>query len=125
MPKFKDFFYRWGPSILLMAVIFAFSSTPERDLPNFGFVDYIVKKGGHVVGYALLSLTYWHGLRWDKNRVWWAWLFAVMYAATDEFHQAFVPGRHPSPLDVILFDGTGAALALWLGQRLLIRAGKI
>lgn len=125
MLKFKDFFYRWGPSILLMAVIFAFSSTPERDLPNFGFVDYIVKKGGHVLGYALLSLTYWHGLRWDKNRVWWAWLFAVMYAATDEFHQAFVPGRHPSPLDVILFDGTGAALALWLEQRLLIRAGKI
>ena len=101
-----------------MGVIFALSSTPETGLPYFGVADFVVKKGGHMLGYGLLSLAYWHGLGRDQQRVWWAWLFAVLYAMTDEFHQSFVPGRHPSPLDVMLFDGTGAALALWIGQHI-------
>ena len=70
-----------------------------------------------MLGYALLSLSYWHGLNWDKKRGWWAWIFAVIYAVTDEFHQSFVPGRHPSAFDVILFDATGAAIALWIKER--------
>ena len=122
MAKIKEFIYRWVPSILIMAVIFKFSSTPGNKLPNFGSIDAWVKKGGHMLGYALLSLTYWHGLKWDKKVVWWAWIFAVLYAVTDEFHQSFVPGRHPSPYDVILFDATGAAIALWIKQRFFLTA---
>jgi VanZ family protein len=43
------------------------------------------------------------------------------YAATDEFHQSFTAGRHPSPVDVGI-DSVGAllfllALALWLRGR--------
>ena len=117
MANIKNFFYRWGPSILVMAVIFKFSSTQGNKLPNFGSIDSWVKKGGHMLGYALLSLSYWHGLNWDKKRGWWAWIFAVIYAVTDEFHQSFVPGRHPSAFDVILFDATGAAIALWIKER--------
>ncbi|MBI1854398.1 MAG: VanZ family protein, partial [Chloroflexi bacterium] len=40
-------------------------------------------------------------------------------ALTDEFHQSFVAGRHPSMVDVFLFDGGGAMLALWIGRRRL------
>jgi VanZ family protein len=41
---------------------------------------------------------------------------------TDEFHQSFVPGRHPSWVDVLGFDGGGALIALslglgWLGRK--------
>ena len=75
-------------------------------------------------GYGLLSLACWHGLKWDKKGMWWAWGFALLYAITDEFHQSFVPGRHPSPYDVILFDGTGALIALWLKQRFLPQVTK-
>ena len=117
MAKITKFLYRWGPAILVMAVIFKFSSTQGNKLPNFGLIDSWVKKGGHMLGYALLSLSYWHGLNWDKKRGWWAWIFAVIYAVTDEFHQSFVPGRHPSAFDVILFDATGAAIALWIKER--------
>jgi VanZ family protein len=117
MSNLKGFLYRWGLAIILMAVIFIFSSTPGSDLPNFGSVDNIVKKGGHMIGYGLLSSAYWHGLKWDKKRVWWALVFAVLYACTDEFHQSFVSGRHPSPFDVILFDAPGAAIALWIRTR--------
>jgi len=45
-------------------------------------------------------------------------LIAATYAASDEFHQSFTVGRHPSPVDVTI-DSSGAlialaALALWL-----------
>jgi VanZ family protein len=114
MKYIGNFLYNWGVSILLMAIIFIISGTPARNLPNFGSFDYWVKKGGHMVGYGLLSLTFWHGLKWDNQRIWWAWLLAVVYGISDEFHQTYVPGRHPSPLDVVLFDATGAAITLWI-----------
>jgi VanZ family protein len=77
-------------------------------------VDYWIKKGSHMLGYGLLALTYWHGLGRDRKHWWLAWLLAILYAITDEFHQSFVAGRHRSSLDVILFDSTGSLIALWL-----------
>jgi VanZ family protein len=112
---------RWLPAILLMAVIFAFSSTPSDNLPDYGLLDFLVKKGGHMTGYALLALAYWFALGWDKKRWWLPILLAVLYSATDEFHQTFVPGRHPSPVDVFLYDLSGASigivLAAWFRSR--------
>ncbi|MNL79991.1 VanZ like family protein [compost metagenome] len=49
-----------------------------------------------------------------------AWAAATAYAATDEWHQAFVPGRGPALTDVGI-DSLGAATALlaaWLRRRL-------
>ena len=124
MQIIKSFFERWGWSVLMMGVIFAFSSIPGKDLPNFGSVDYWLKKGGHMLGYGLLALTYWRGLGRDKKWLWLAWLLAVLYAITDEFHQSFVAGRHPSPIDVFLFDGGGSAIALWISTR-FVKSGAL
>jgi len=101
-----------------MLVIFAFSSIPSKEMPNFSWADLIVKKGGHMLGYGLLALSYAYGLRWDKKRWWLPWLLAILFAITDEIHQSFVPGRHPSILDVGI-DGTGAGLALLITYILL------
>jgi VanZ family protein len=111
----KNSLLRWLPAALIMAVIFGFSSTPATRLPNFGLLDFVVKKGGHMLGYALLALAYWCGLRFEKKRWWLALLFALLYASSDEFHQSIVPGRHPSWVDVLGFDGGGALIALSLG----------
>ncbi len=116
MSNSREILYSWGPAILVMAVIFAFSSTPGNDLPNFGGIDFSVKKAGHMLGYGLLALSYWRGMRFDKKYIWLAWSLAVLYAMTDEFHQSFVAGRHPSPVDVFGFDGAGAGIALWIGS---------
>ena len=105
---------RWFPALLMMATIFGSSSVPATELPNFGPWDLVVKKGGHVLGYALLALAYWAGLHFDGHRWWLALLFTLIYAASDEFHQSFVPGRHPSWVDVLAFDGGGAVIALGL-----------
>lgn len=52
-----------------------------------------------------------------------AWAFSAMYAATDEFHQIFVPGRAGMVADVLL-DSAGAlfgiivaALAVYFARR--------
>lgn len=108
----------------MMVVIFGFSSRSAAQLPGFGMLDTLVKKGGHFIGFGLLALTYWRGFRWQGRQALVAWLLAVLYAVSDELHQAWVPGRHPSVLDVVLFDSTGAALAIWSAWRVRSRPGS-
>ena len=108
----------------MMALIFLVSAQPSGALPNFSWADTIVKKGGHMIGYGVLAWSYWRGLRYRSRARSLAWLLAVAYALTDELHQAFVPGRHPSPVDVLFFDGLGALLALVLSSRLVPASGE-
>jgi VanZ family protein len=116
--NYKRLLARWWLAALMMALIFALSSRPSSALPQFGWADTIVKKGGHVVGYGALAAGYWRALGW-KPRLWWlALAMAVAFGMTDELHQVFVAGRHHSGWDVILFDAPGAALGLWLARRL-------
>ncbi len=65
-----------------------------------------------MTGYGLLALSYWFGFKFDRKKGWLVWLMALLYAASDEFHQSFTPGRHPSPVDVLFFDGGGALLGI-------------
>jgi VanZ family protein len=81
-------------------------------MPSFGFWDFIIKKGAHMLGYGLLALALWFGMHFDKRLWWLVLLLALVYALSDEFHQAFVPGRHPSWVDALIIDGSGAALTL-------------
>ena len=105
----------------MMVIIFSFSSLPDKVLPHFGLMDAIIKKTSHMAGYGLLALAYWHALRYEKQHWWRALLFTILYAMTDEFHQSFVPGRHPSWVDVLVFDGGGAAIGLILTSQLRIK----
>lgn len=108
----QTFWIRWGPALLLMAVIFLFSSIPSKEMPNFGEFDLSFKKGGHMIGYALLAIAYLHGLRSTQPKAWTAaWLMAILYAITDEIHQSFVPGRGPWVVDVVI-DAIGALIGL-------------
>jgi VanZ family protein len=96
----------------MMIAIFIFSSTPSEDLPNFALFDEIVKKGGHMIGYALLAISYHFGFKDQfkyKNLL--AFFFCILYALSDEYHQYFVPGRHSNWSD-ILIDSIGAIAGL-------------
>ena len=70
-----------------------------------------------MIGYALLALAYWRALGFRREKRWLAWMLALAYAATDEFHQSFVPGRSPSVLDILVFDNMGALISLWLAGK--------
>ena len=97
-----------------MLTIFLFSAQPSSELPSFDWADRIVKKGGHMAGYALLTFSFWRALDFRPEKRWLAWCFVMLYAVTDEFHQSFVPGRFPSVWDVLIFDNLGALVSLWL-----------
>jgi VanZ family protein len=112
MNKFVAIVPRWLPAFLMMLTIFAISSRTSNELPSFGGWDYFVKKSAHGVGYGLLALSYLRAL--PKRNYFLAWLLAVLYSATDEFHQSFVPGRHAAVTDVLVFDSFGAMIALFM-----------
>jgi hypothetical protein len=115
MKKLVSIVPRWLPALLMMAAIFAFSSRTSSELPNFGGWDYLFKKSAHGIGYGLLALSYLHALPNRNYKL--AWLLAVLYSATDEFHQSFVPGRRASVVDVLVFDNLGAMIALFIHDR--------
>jgi len=104
----------------MMLIIFMFSSRPSTELPNFEDWDYFVKKGAHTLGYGLLALAYWRGLNLEPGKRQLAWGLAICYAITDEIHQIFVPGRHPSLFDILFFDNLGAMLGLILWEHIAV-----
>ena len=106
--------YRWIPALAMMGAIFFFSSIPASRLPFFGEWDLVVKKGGHVTGYAMLGVSYFYALppRLSTSyRALTALLMAVTLAVSDEFHQFFVEGRNSTLRDVLI-DALGSTLAL-------------
>lgn len=113
---------RWGPVLVVMLLIFLASDTPGSSIPEFGLIDFVVKKGGHMAGYALLSMACLHGLTGknhpNRTRAAAAVAMAVLYAITDEFHQTFTPGRNASITDVGI-DAVGATLGVlvWVAIR--------
>ena len=104
---------RWALVILWMGVIFWFSAQPKEAL-NFG-QSTLMSKLAHVIEYAIQGwLIQWARGGRNRQRVGWlSWLIAVLYAATDELHQSFTPGRTPLVTDVMI-DSFGAALGVRL-----------
>ena len=79
-----------------------------------------VRKCAHLTEYAILVTLLWRALssgirgrRWEWRPAWQALLVVVLYAASDEFHQKFVPTREASVLDVAI-DTLGAVAGLIL-----------
>jgi VanZ family protein len=116
---------RWLPALIVMVVIFWLSSQPSEQLPQFDWADRLVKKSGHVLGYAILAACCWYALGWQPERRWFAWLLALLYALTDEYHQSFVPGRGPSVWDVLIFDNLGALAGIWLAEKKQGAGGRV
>jgi VanZ family protein len=113
----RVFLIRWLPALVIMGLIFVFSSLPSDKIPYYGGFDYVVKKGGHALGYGLLGLSYYYALPRSLSRVY-RWILAlimvILFALSDEYHQSFVQGRNSSLGDVAI-DTLGAIIALFLG----------
>jgi len=104
----------WLPAVAWAGLIFAFSAQPNlRFVPDDG-LDFLVRKAGHMAVFGILALLAWRAMA--TTTAWrWPWAMAlalaILYAITDELHQGFVAGRHPSPVDVGI-DATGALIAV-------------
>jgi VanZ family protein len=85
-----------------------------------------VRKTAHVTEYALLAALCWRARRqpvrgdlrpWRRTDAAFALAMAAVFAASDEWHQSFVPSRQGSGWDVLL-DSCGAVLGLLVLWRL-------
>lgn len=95
--------------LALMGLIF-FLSSQRADEGLEGW-EVIVRKLGHVGGYALLTALWAWALRGAVRRpIATAALIAFVYACTDEYHQSFVETRRGTALDVAV-DTVGIVLS--------------
>ena len=91
--------------------------------------QFAVRKTGHAVAYALLAALIWRARQLTRPvddtpsfgcDAAFAFALAVLYAASDEWHQTFTASRQGSVADVAL-DAAGAAVGLavmWLVGRM-------
>ena len=144
MPKIRSLLWYWVPVLIWMTLIFSVSGDaqsmqhssriiapilralfPGISEHTVSLIVLIARKCAHLTEYAVLAFLFWRA-RWrpqrDDPRPWswretgFAVLFVALYAASDEFHQSFVPTREASIHDVFI-DTLGAAagmLGLWL-----------
>ena len=88
---------------------------PHADPETLSFIHYVIRKCGHVTEYFILSLLLLRGFQAGNRKfglqlALMVVLMVAAYAALDEFHQSFVPGRTAALSDVLL-DTAGGALA--------------
>jgi VanZ family protein len=134
----------WWPALAWAAVIWTLSTSlfsaentsrvivpilhwvfPHTVMATLVKIHYLVRKCAHFTEYFILSLLILRGIRAGRREMHLPWaLLAILmiaaYAALDEFHQRFVPGRTPAVSDALL-DTTGGIAAQILAAVLASR----
>ena len=104
-----------GSSMERVNDTFHLDMTEKQQLAMAEKIEYPVRKAAHMTEYAilgLLSFAFYCGiLKKEVRQFLAALLTAAVYAATDEFHQYFIPGRSAEVRDVCI-DTLGAAIGL-------------
>jgi len=103
----------WLPAVAVMAVIFVLSSQPGLRFSDVPAVDLPIRRFAHVAAYGVLAVLLLRPFSVYPSRraAFAAFILAVLWAASDEMHQALVPDRHGNPGDVAI-DAAGALLGL-------------
>jgi VanZ family protein len=138
----------WLPVILWMAVVFLLSSDqfsaqhtslivepilrfllPQVSDQTIEMAHLLVRKSGHLLEYFVLGVLLFRAFRGGSadspvhRHAFAAATVLLLYAASDELHQVFVPGRTPSPLDVLI-DFTGGLLGITLITLMINRLSR-
>jgi VanZ family protein len=90
---------------------------PHSSPETVAFIHHMIRKSGHFTEYFIFSLLVLRGIRAGKREAHLGWAVAAVaivaaYAALDEFHQSFVPGRTAAVSDVLLDTAGGVAAQL-------------
>jgi len=143
VPKIRSFVSYWLLPLLWMSLIFVGSADkqsyqhssriivpllhwlfPHMSEVHVEAIHHFCRKCAHLTEYAVLALLLWRAVRkpvsndprpWRWREAAIAVLIVFAYAASDEFHQIFVPSRTPMVSDVFI-DTSGAVigmLVLW------------
>jgi len=137
---------QWWPALVWALVISGFSTrvfTAENTgsiiipilhwlFPGFSpqtlsVIHFGIRKCAHFTEYFILSWLILRGIRGDRKvtKIQWALLTIALvfgYAALDEFHQSFVPGRTAAFRDVLI-DTSGGIAAQVVAALFVLLAG--
>src|ERR1700685_1817855 len=125
----------WWPALIWAMVIAGFSTGafasdntrhfivpilhfffPHASAETLDFLHHVIRKCGHLTEYFILSMLILRGIRAGEKGMHVRWALVTIliiagYAALDEYHQSFVPGRTAAVGDVLIdTSGGGAAL---------------
>jgi VanZ family protein len=138
---------RWWPAVVWAIVISLFSTSaftaertshfiipilhwifPGASADALDLMHHYIRKSAHFCEYFVFSLLVLRAIRGSRHTTRLTWALATVaivfgYAALDEFHQSFVPGRTPLFTDVLI-DTTGGAIAQIGAAILLLRDSK-
>jgi VanZ family protein len=133
----KSFVKYWLPVLIWLAFIFIGSTdllsaehtsrfigpilrwfNPNVSPAAIAKVQFFIRKAAHLTEYAILAALIWRALWLGRSRAMKMSILFVMtllacavFAASDEFHQSFIPSRTASPIDVMI-DICGALVGL-------------
>jgi VanZ family protein len=116
---------RFGPPLALMGLIFFLSAQPGLN-SGLGVIDTIGRKLVHMTEFGLLWFL-WHRALGYRHLVA-PIAIALVYAASDEWHQTFVEGRSGTPWDFAIDAagvGVAGALFVWAARRGSIHNGRL
>jgi VanZ family protein len=126
----------WWPALVWAVVISAFSTgafssehtsrviipilrwlLPHAAPETLSELHHLIRKCAHFVEYFTLSLLVLRGIRAGRRETHLGWALTAIgivagYAAIDELHQSFVPGREAAASDVLLDTAGGVAAQL-------------
>ena len=97
---------RWILVAAWMGLIFYLSSISNFKVPD-RLVNSISNNIAHFTEFFILCMLLFRAIKkstqWEiKKIIVVSWIFSVIYAFLDEFHQSFVPGRFPSLVDIFV-----------------------
>lgn len=114
----------WLAPLAWMGLIFFFSSQPDLGLSSDLWWADPLSWLAHFTEYAVLAALLWLAASRTpalaRRATLLAFALALVYAASDEFHQAFVPNRVPDRRD-LLVDAAGALFGLFVVRWVLSR----
>lgn len=118
MPKkISRFFFYYLPPFLWMLFIFALSSRTSIGVTHELVYDFIIFKTLHMIQYGILFFLLYRALHQGssmnkQHALKLAFILAVIYGASDELHQQFVPTREGRLRDVLI-DTVGISVVYW------------
>ena len=117
----------WLPALAVMALIFMLSSQSGLRVSEDAAVDKPFRISGHLLAYAALAGCLLLALSRERRPrpvdVVIAFVIAVLYGASDELHQSFVPDR-TGRLDDLVVDTIGAMVGLAVAYVVLARRAR-
>lgn len=99
---------------LMTAVIDALSGLFKGFYFNPKMLHTLIRKGAHFSAYLILGLLSIRATKPKNPKEWlWALIICSLYAASDEYHQTFIPGRSGELRDVLI-DMSGSLTGILL-----------